>query len=116
MRLDFKLMQEVSNYTRVAPAGRIKKLLAFNQRLTATPQIVQDFKEWNLKIDDKLIELQGRQLNPEQIIYGNGTKPANEEADFTRELQSARALLSGHLKDWFVVVPRFMMRDAQVII
>ena len=115
MKNNFKLMQEVSNHTRVAPSGRIQKLLAFNKRLSQKEEIFEDFKKWHFEIDKNLIELKGRQLYPETISYGNMSKQTNESADFTRELQTAEAVLSAQLRHWFVVCPGFMMREAKVL-
>lgn len=70
---NFRLMADVSQHTRVGPPGRIQRLLQFNQRLHTTPDSTRVFTEWNLRLDDSLVEIKGRVLANENIIFGNNT-------------------------------------------
>lgn len=64
-------MADVSQHTRVNPPGRIQRLLQFNQRLHVTPASTAVFTEWNLQLDANLVELKGRVLENEEILFGN---------------------------------------------
>lgn len=71
MRRNFNLMRDVAVYTRVGPAQRIERLLAFNNRLQTTPESTACLREWNLNLDNKLVDVPARQLLAEKIQLGN---------------------------------------------
>lgn len=71
MRKDFRLMQATAAHTRVGPAGRIERLLAFNRRLHQTPESIECFNDWMLTLNTNLVELTARQLPPEIIMLGD---------------------------------------------
>lgn len=74
MRSNFRLMRAMSDHTRLSPADRINRLMAFNQRLHATPESCTALTEWNMQLDRRLVEFPGRALPQEEIIFGNGKK------------------------------------------
>lgn len=71
MRKDFRLMQATAAHTRVGPAGRIERLLAFNRRLHQTPGSIACFNDWLLNLNTNLAEVPARQLPAETIVLGN---------------------------------------------
>ncbi|XP_023290765.1 piwi-like protein Siwi isoform X2 [Orussus abietinus] len=114
MRNNYRLMAALAQHTRVSPQSRIQKLLSFNQRLNSEPSIVQELKEWNLTLDRKLVDVQGRVLPPEKILFANGRSiSAGENADWTKSLRSSPGLINGKLKDWVVIVMSRFRRDAE---
>lgn len=121
MRENFKLMQALAQYTRLGPESRIDKLLKFNRRLNSKPEIQQEFKEWNLQLDNKLLEIPGRLLPPETLTFGppardshrRQIKPTN--GDWTREMQNTTCLTSVELKDWVLIVSERDKRDIEVL-
>lgn len=66
-------MADVATHTRVGPPGRIQRLLAFNQRLNTTAESTTTFQEWSLELDNNLVQLGGRVLPKEKIVFGNRT-------------------------------------------
>lgn len=64
----------MGQYTKVGPDMRIKKLMAFNDRLKRTPESEEVFREWQMQLDRNLVEVQGRELRNENIVFGNGAK------------------------------------------
>lgn len=70
----FRLMKEMSIHTRVNPAGRIKKLLEFNRRLTVTPDSTKVLQDWDLQLEENLVSVPGRVLKNENIVFGNNRK------------------------------------------
>ncbi|XP_046398366.1 piwi-like protein Siwi [Ischnura elegans] len=111
MRNNNKLMAALSQYTRVDPRGRIGKLKAFKDRMLATENIVQDFKDWNLNLSQNLVNLPGRQLPPENV-YGNSRQPLeNTLANWTKGMRSCRMVSLGVMNDWVIIFPRQMERD-----
>lgn len=73
-RANFQTMRALAQYTRVAPGDRIKKLLAFNQRLLGQKDAIQDLKDWDIKIANNLVTLPGRVYPPETIVQGSTGK------------------------------------------
>lgn len=64
----------MSAYTRMNPDRRIEKLIQFNKRLNATPDSKAVLDEWDLKLDGALVEVTGRVLNNENIVFGGNQK------------------------------------------
>lgn len=83
MRTNFRLMRAVSDYTRLDPRERIKKLSAFNSRLNRCHESVAIFKEWGMEMERNIVSVKARVLSPEVIIFGNNTSfDANADADW----------------------------------
>ena len=67
-------MKSIDEYTRMTPGNRIRKLLEFNQRLNSTADSTRVLEEWNMKLDGKLVEVPGRVLKNETILWGTAQK------------------------------------------
>ncbi|XP_076679730.1 aubergine isoform X3 [Andrena cerasifolii] len=114
MRENFHLMNALAKHTRVAPKSRIDKLLAFNRRLRSMPEVVQELTDWNLKLDDRLVNIPGRILPQENIVLGNNRKaPAGQFADWGRELHSKPLFSCTHLSNWVVICLGRMKYDVE---
>nr|XP_050862637.1 piwi-like protein Siwi isoform X3 [Vespula vulgaris]XP_050862638.1 piwi-like protein Siwi isoform X3 [Vespula vulgaris] len=113
MRANFDLMQALATHTRVSPESRIQKLLMFNRRLCSQPNIVKELKEWNLELEDKLVEIPGRVLPTEKIVFRTGSISAGVEADWTRELRNKQLIASKPLKNWILVHTGNLKRDCE---
>lgn len=74
MKNDTRLMNDLGAYTKVKPDARITKLLEFNQRLKNTPLSNNVFTEWEMNLDTHLVELAGRELPQENIIFADGQR------------------------------------------
>lgn len=70
MRENFFLTRELGNHTRLSPSARIQRLMAYNQRLQKTKASIDVLKDWNLTLDPNLVEVNGRILKNEKIIFG----------------------------------------------
>ncbi|XP_063994744.1 piwi-like protein Siwi [Diachasmimorpha longicaudata] len=114
MRNDFRLMSALAQHTRVTPDKRIDKLLAFNRRLNNTPAVLEEFTNWNLKLDTQLVKVQGRLLPKEKICFGNNSfVNAEMNGEWTNAIRSNSLYLTTELKQWIVVVPERIARDAK---
>ncbi|CAG5096449.1 Similar to Siwi: Piwi-like protein Siwi (Bombyx mori) [Cotesia congregata] len=116
MRTDYKLMAKLATFTRLNPDRRIDRLLHFNKRLQDELTVVEEFQQWNLKLDNKLVEIPARVIPPENIIFGNTKQSASTSADWTRHFRGARLIISTKLTDWVLIVPERAKRDAQPFI
>lgn len=67
-------MRLVADHTRANPGVRISRLAQFNRRLHGMNESIEVFRQWDLQLDNKLVEIPGRQLPYEKIIFGNGNK------------------------------------------
>lgn len=64
-------MRAMSDHTRMNPSRRIDRLRTFNQRLQTTPESVKVLTDWNMKLDEKLVEVQGRLIAPQKIVFNS---------------------------------------------
>lgn len=112
MRENFRLMSSLAQYTRLNPKSRIDKLMSFNNRLHDTPTVVQEFSEWNLQLDNKLLDIPARQLAPEQLMFGGNQYITALKGDWSREMQNKRCLIANQLQDWVIIITE---RDQQVL-
>ena len=71
MRSNFRLMKTCSEHTRLGPRDRMQRLLQFNQRISTTPASIEVLEQFKMKLDKNLVEINGRLLSPEQIVFGN---------------------------------------------
>ncbi|XP_054281623.1 piwi-like protein Siwi isoform X2 [Macrosteles quadrilineatus] len=116
MRSNFHLMKAMSSHTRIGPADRIDRLLVMNRRLNGEKRVQQEFQEWNLKLNDRLVEIPGRVLPPEGIVLGNNmTVPSGDEADWTKSLRSNPMFVmpQGGLSRWAIIVPSRSIHDGR---
>lgn len=67
-------MKAMSEYTRVGPAGRIKKLIEFNRRLHITPASTKILNDWELQLEQDLVRVPARVLQNENIVFGGNNK------------------------------------------
>lgn len=67
-------MKSMDQYTRMNPLARIRKLLDFNKRLNTCKESVDFLQEWQMKLDDRLVEVPGRVMTSQKIIWGNGAE------------------------------------------
>lgn len=85
LRSNFQLMRAMSDHTRMNPDRRIDRLRIFNQRLQHTEASVKVLTDWNMTLDRHLVEVKGRILDPQRIVFAEHKKvSAGEQADWTR--------------------------------
>ncbi|XP_053601023.1 piwi-like protein Siwi isoform X2 [Plodia interpunctella] len=118
MRADFRLMSALNVHTKIGPAVRIQKLLAFNRRLTQTPEVVKELADWQLKLSPNLVKIKGRQLPTENIYQGGESKyPAGDSTEgWTRDMRSKQLLSLAQVPSWVVITPERQRRDAESFI
>lgn len=103
MRENMHLMRAMAEKTRVSAQARIDKLMNFNRRLRAEDQVMQQFSEWNLSLEDKLVEIPARILPPERIVLSGTTVSSGRSCNWTKELQSKPAFCASRLNNWAVI-------------
>jgi len=112
MRQDFSLMKEMSVYTHVGPNERYQQLNGFLNDIQGRDEGRKELNKWQISLDKKLVELTGRTMETESIIYKDRTIKYNpSEADWSRDGRSLAHLSAKHLDKWIVI---FSQRDSQV--
>ncbi|CAF1131387.1 unnamed protein product [Adineta steineri] len=112
MRSDFSLMKEMSQYTHVGPNERFQQLNGFLNDIQGREEGRKELNKWNISLDQGLVELTGRTMEAESIIYKDRTIKYNPlEADWSRDGRSLAHLSAKHLDKWIVI---FYQRDSQV--
>lgn len=104
MRENYRLMASVATHTRLNPRARIGKLMNFNQRLHRTDKIVKELSEWNLQLDNKLLDIPARVLPKEQLRFGRDSYITASEGDWSRDMQNKSCLVSKQLRDWIIII------------
>lgn len=112
MRENYRLMSSVATHTRLNPRARIGKLINFNQRLHRTDKIVKELSEWNLQLDNKLLDIPARILPSEQLRFGGDSYITTSKGDWSREMQTKNCLVSKQLRDWIIIITE---RDKSVL-
>lgn len=108
MRNNFKLMQDLSTYTRLNPENRVKALAKFNKRIQTTAESMKVLEEWNMKLDTKLIRVPGRELTSETIVFGNDhTTPANHKGEWIMG-RGVHLYQAADITRWVVIFPELM--------
>ncbi|KAG8319564.1 Piwi-like protein 2, partial [Homalodisca vitripennis] len=104
MRNDFKVMKDVSNYTRVNPNQRQRLLQDFIDSIKNSPACVKLLDEWGLAVPEKSIRLTARTLPPEKIFFGrNFEDRGSYNADWSRAASSQHMLEVVNINNWLVL-------------
>lgn len=115
MRKNFPLMKALKAYTQVQPANRIDKLMMFNQRLQSHASIKQEFSDWNMELGSGLVQLTGRQLGYEKLLFsGKSHIQVSDKANWDNNVTEFHMIRSVEMKDWVVIVPQKAQREFQV--
>lgn len=69
MRRDFSLMKEMNVYTHVAPQQRVEQLNGFIGEIQQRDEAKKELNKWQIQLDEQLVQLQGRTIESEAIIY-----------------------------------------------
>ncbi len=60
--------QAVQEHTRTTPPQRVAKLLEFIGQMNSNPKVQEELANWDMALDNGLVQLQGRLFNPEEIL------------------------------------------------
>lgn len=62
-------MRAMADHTRMNPDRRIERLRTFNERLQQTEDSVRILTDWNMRLDTRLVEVKGRILDQQKIVF-----------------------------------------------
>ena len=118
-RSNFNFMKSLSDYTKIGPVGRIKKLMEFSRRIQNTPAISKELADWDLKFSNRIVEFEGRVLPSEKITQGpdrSQTHLAEQNGDFTKLMRDKQMVANGVMNKWVVVVPSNLKSDTRNLV
>jgi aubergine-like protein len=107
MKSNFQLMKALAEYTRMDPRKRIQRLRDFSKRLTTTEACVSQFKTFHTELQPELVQLEGRQIPQELMIFGNGKTAQNDDrVDWTNPMKINSMFQNEGLTRWGIIFPR----------
>ncbi|EDW02946.1 protein piwi [Drosophila grimshawi] len=118
MRSNFQLMRAMSNHTRMNPSRRIERLQTFNQRLQTTAESSKVLTDWNMELSQNLVQVQGRVIEPQNIVFKSNKVCAGEQADWTRYFRDQQMFTTpkNGLDRWAVIAPQRNLRDLRQLL
>jgi len=105
-RSDFKVMKDLATHTRISPNHRELLFRKFLERVNSTPKALEELESWGLRLDTRMVDLQGRKLPPEKILFRKNTILSNEEADWGRDAVKENVISAVPLHNWILVVTK----------
>ncbi|KAF0765863.1 piwi-like protein Siwi, partial [Aphis craccivora] len=100
------LMQDLAQYTRVDPTGRIVKYNNFIKRVHTTPKSADTLAQWNLTLSNKLITVNARVL-PEENLHGDKKHyPSGKNANWTLNMRNSHMFSRAQISCWVLVTPQ----------
>lgn len=114
MRADFQVMKDISQFTRVVPTKRGEELLRFTQQLQQNKEVIEELSHWNLSIQPHMLEVQGRVLPQEVVIFRDNVRyPIDPSTGEWSSLTKNNVLVeSVAVKHWLLVYPPKNARQA----
>lgn len=109
-------MKSMSEYTRVGPDARVRKLKAFNDRLARTPESINVFREWQMELDSNLVEFSARELPMEYIVFDGGNVLTDKFGEWNSAFRSCKLFNVQNLTRWHLISPSRNMDQAKEFI
>jgi len=113
MRSDYRIMQDLAQYTRQDPDKRHKALLGFKESIMESTEAVSLLNSWGLEMSQGILDVTGRQQPPENILIKNGgTFPCDSKKEsFDNITRKNFVISSAEINDSFTVI--CTMKDNQ---
>ena len=105
MKADNRQMRVLASETRISPKDRVERLINFNERLQNTEESLKVFKEFNFQLDKKLVDIPGRRLNPEYILYDGERELATQDGDWKYAIKNKKPYCALDLTKWCIIFP-----------
>lgn len=107
MRKNYSTMNAIAQHTRLSPADQIGRIMTFNLRLQSNAVSADVFKEYNVTLSKDLVQLQGRTLAPEKVIFGNNQQAVmDQRSEWTHVFRNCKLFSPKCLNNWFLITPR----------
>ncbi|KAL3877253.1 hypothetical protein ACJMK2_034986 [Sinanodonta woodiana] len=103
LRADFRVMKDLGTHTRVTPEQRVLVMGKFVDSVTSCQEAKAELDKWGLELDNDTIQIDGRQLPPEKIVFRESSITASPEADWGRDATRQAVITAVHLRNWVVL-------------
>ncbi|KAL1122035.1 hypothetical protein AAG570_003441 [Ranatra chinensis] len=114
LRNDMKVMKDIATCTRISPMQRKHALNQFIKNVNSNENARLILDSWGLVLEDGIVNLQGRLLDPEDIYFGDKKLvKGSVMAEWSRALTSSSVLSAIELVNWMIVCLR---RDEKAIV
>lgn len=110
-------MRDIATYTRVTPNQRIASLEKFSRNVNENDGARAILANWGLTLDNRPIELNIRQLEPEDVTFGrNKVVSAGRNANFSNAATSNHLLEVVNISNWLILHTRQDKRYADAFL
>lgn len=83
LRADFRVMKDLAVVTQVAPEARRNVIIRFIQDVQSNEVAREVLNGWGLRMAGNTVNLGGRVLEPELIMFGEGKTFSTPKADWS---------------------------------
>lgn len=112
-RADFKVMKDVSDFTRLKPAIRQDIFQKFLAALLSNRDAIKHWEDWGLTLSPKNLELQGRILSPVTLNFGQNYKEVASRGDWGKAATSRKVHTAVALERWALIFPEMAENSAK---
>ncbi|XP_012263472.2 piwi-like protein Ago3 [Athalia rosae] len=111
MKRDFKIMKDIAQVTRTTPEHRVGVARRFIEEVKKNEVAQNLLASWGLNLEDDVVTIPGRVLNPETILFGKGkVHEGQQNADWNTAVCRLPMLTTPGLKNWCLL---FCRRDVK---
>ncbi|XP_069699949.1 piwi-like protein Ago3 isoform X2 [Periplaneta americana] len=104
MRSDFRVMKDISMYTRITPNQRQAALKKFIRNITENDRALQLLADWGLRLDQNTVDLNARLLESENVIFGDQVVvKGSPQADWGAAATRNKVLTAVDLINWMII-------------
>ncbi|XP_064633620.1 piwi-like protein 1 [Lineus longissimus] len=103
MRDDFRVMKDLAVHTRINPNQRNRSLREFIRNVKQNEDASKQLEDWGLQLDTDTLNLDGRQLPPEDIFWRGGQTQGTVQADWGRDLNRQKVISAVDIVNWMVL-------------
>ncbi|KAG2383084.1 hypothetical protein C9374_004421 [Naegleria lovaniensis] len=111
MRKNFRVMKDIKQATGLSPNERIRQILKSVQESNEDNNYHSVLDEWNISIDDKVLEINGRILPYEKLKLGN--KKEIQLQGTTWEIKKDALLRPVKVESWVMFYPKGTIKDVE---
>jgi aubergine-like protein len=112
MRQNFRLMKEVSEFTRVNPERRVQSLNQFNRRVQDTQESARVFDDWSVELSKELVDVNIRELPTESILFGGERSEASNAKSEWSIRGSTSMYKTIDCRRWIYLYPKKIERES----
>nr|XP_046242705.1 piwi-like protein 1 [Scatophagus argus]XP_046242706.1 piwi-like protein 1 [Scatophagus argus]XP_046242707.1 piwi-like protein 1 [Scatophagus argus] len=117
MREDYRIMKDLTEYTRLSPEQRNQRLNRFVTNIHKNADAQAELDKWGLIFDKTLLKLTGRVLPGETIFQGSRSYVYSPmAADWTREMRGVPVISAPPLESWLLFYTRRSGNEAQSLL